>query len=321
MAKTIKFNLICDGYPARTIEDLQNHFSVEDMLDYYENGLLAKWLEVRGFSRELEYVRMISDRDPLRIIEELIRIFDIEENEAKIRETISYLKLKKKKEEASTSYRKVKNDENSILCNYHKNYTSLISGLLSAKNDVPVIKSHIRELATNYYEILKLVYRDLFYAMYEESCWLGIMLLLANEKTRDFYIPTMKERLGNLSHKYESILIRNLIHTDDFSSHKYKDKKDIFNLICNWIHTDVFSNAMGEHLKRFSANTNGKWKNIESKGQDYMIIRMHNSIHVRSAGRNDEDLEYYDIANKFVILNGIDYKSDKPADVLFYMEV
>lgn len=35
MAKTIKFNLICDGYPARTIEDL---------LDYYEKGLLAKRL-------------------------------------------------------------------------------------------------------------------------------------------------------------------------------------------------------------------------------------------------------------------------------------
>ena len=35
MAKTIKFNLICDEYPALTIEDLQNHFSVEDLLDYY----------------------------------------------------------------------------------------------------------------------------------------------------------------------------------------------------------------------------------------------------------------------------------------------
>ena len=43
MAKTIKFNLIC-GYPARTIEDLQDHFSVEDLLDYYEKGLLAKRL-------------------------------------------------------------------------------------------------------------------------------------------------------------------------------------------------------------------------------------------------------------------------------------
>lgn len=93
MAKTIKFNLICDGYPARTIEDLQNHFSVEDMLDYYENGLLTKWLEVRGFSRELEYVRMIRDRDPLRIVEELIQAFNIEEDEAKIKETISDLKL------------------------------------------------------------------------------------------------------------------------------------------------------------------------------------------------------------------------------------
>lgn len=44
MAKTIKFNLICDEYPALTIEDLQNHFSVEDLLDYYEKGLLAKRL-------------------------------------------------------------------------------------------------------------------------------------------------------------------------------------------------------------------------------------------------------------------------------------
>lgn len=41
MAKTIKFNLICDGYPARTIEDLQDHFSVEDLLDYYEKGLMV----------------------------------------------------------------------------------------------------------------------------------------------------------------------------------------------------------------------------------------------------------------------------------------
>ncbi len=42
MAKTIKFNLICDNEPIRTIEDLQNHFSVEDVLAYYHNGLLLR---------------------------------------------------------------------------------------------------------------------------------------------------------------------------------------------------------------------------------------------------------------------------------------
>ena len=48
MAKTIKFNLVCDGNPVRTIEDLQNNFSIEDVLAYYHNGLLRRGLEVRG---------------------------------------------------------------------------------------------------------------------------------------------------------------------------------------------------------------------------------------------------------------------------------
>ena len=32
MAKTIKFNLILDNYPVRDIEDIQEHFSIEDMI-------------------------------------------------------------------------------------------------------------------------------------------------------------------------------------------------------------------------------------------------------------------------------------------------
>ena len=52
MAKTIKFNLICDGNPVRTIEDLQNNFSIEDVLAYYNNKLLHRWLKVRGYEGE-----------------------------------------------------------------------------------------------------------------------------------------------------------------------------------------------------------------------------------------------------------------------------
>ena len=64
MAKTIKFSLKCDGYPVRTIEDLQNHFSIEDVLHYYKTGLLEKWLEIRRFSRELEQICKIgSNKD------------------------------------------------------------------------------------------------------------------------------------------------------------------------------------------------------------------------------------------------------------------
>lgn len=54
MAKTIKFNLICDNASIRTVEDLQNNFSVEDVLGYYHNGVLQKWLEVRGYMEALK---------------------------------------------------------------------------------------------------------------------------------------------------------------------------------------------------------------------------------------------------------------------------
>lgn len=52
MAKTIKFNLICDNKPIRKIEDLQNNFSIEDVLAYYNNKLLHRWLEVRDYKEE-----------------------------------------------------------------------------------------------------------------------------------------------------------------------------------------------------------------------------------------------------------------------------
>ena len=43
MAKTIKFNLICDGKPVRTIEDLQENFSIEDVLNKpYVRELIGK---------------------------------------------------------------------------------------------------------------------------------------------------------------------------------------------------------------------------------------------------------------------------------------
>lgn len=302
MAKTIKFNLICDGYPARTIEDLLNHFSVEDLLDYFDNGLLVKWLDVRGYNEELQDIRMIRDRDPLIIIEKLIKIFHIEEDETEIKNAILALKLQRKRKETVSSYTKEKFDVSNILEEYHKKYTCIISELVAAKDDTSIIKSHIQELADDYYDIFKLIYRDLFYTLHDNHRWLALMYLLAIEKTRDFYIPTTEE----------------LLHST--SSHKYKDKKDMFNLICKTIRSDEFETEMGTHLKKASTFS-GYWKNIEPSGRNYMIIRMQTSEHVRSAGKTNEDLEYYDISNKFIVLNGIDYKSTNANDIIYYMEV
>jgi len=60
--KQIKFNLILDGKPVRSIEELQNNFNLDDILDYFFNGLLEKWLKVRKYNSFLEQVKKISVR-------------------------------------------------------------------------------------------------------------------------------------------------------------------------------------------------------------------------------------------------------------------
>lgn len=64
MAKTIKFNLICDGHPIRTLEDLRENFSIEDVLEYYGNGLLEKWLRVPSlispFLMEMKFLQLLT---------------------------------------------------------------------------------------------------------------------------------------------------------------------------------------------------------------------------------------------------------------------
>ena len=78
MAKTIKFNLICDGNPVRTLDDLRNNFCAEDMLQYFHNGLLERWLTVRGFTEELEKFKKISPQNDIHIIKELVKIFGVD---------------------------------------------------------------------------------------------------------------------------------------------------------------------------------------------------------------------------------------------------
>ena len=52
VGKRIKFNLRCDGESVRNLEELREHFCVEDVLEYFNNGLLSRWLEVRRFTQE-----------------------------------------------------------------------------------------------------------------------------------------------------------------------------------------------------------------------------------------------------------------------------
>lgn len=305
MAKTIKFNLICDEKPMRTIEDLQNNFSIEDVLAYYNNQLLHRWLSVRGYNSELEAVSAISSNDSMEIIKELIRIFDVVADEKKVEENIYMLKYLDERKELCAIYEQENYKAKNIIDDYEAGYRQLVDGILENPNDVAIIKANIAEIVSNYAWILKLNHRNLFYILRNKSV-LAVMCLLMNEKSRSYYLPVeITEEDGTVT----------------LDTAKNADKSAMFEYICLMIKERDFTTSLEENLISFSGMTDGYWKDLEPKGKRYMIVSMGDGDYVRSAGHSGGDLSSADILNKFVIVDGVDYKSNSDTRKLLYMEV
>lgn len=305
VAKTIKFNLICDGKPVRTIEDLQNNFSVEDILAYYNNKLLHRWLSVRGYNSELKDVSAITSEDPMEIIKELIYIFGVVTDEKEVEKSIYIFKYLNERKELSVIYESKNYEVKNIIRDYEIRYCQLVEGIIENFNDMAVIKANIAEIVENYPWILKLDHRKLFYTFREKSA-LAVMCLLMNEKTRNYYLPV-------------EIVAEN--GTVSYDTEKNIDKMTMFVYICQLIKQRDFAALLEGNLMTFSGITDGYWKDLEPKGKQYMIISMENGDFVRAAGYSGGALSSADILNKFVIVDGIDYKSNSSTHKLLYMEV
>ena len=78
---------------------------------------------------------------------------------------------------------------------------------------------------------------------------------------------------------------------------------------------------MGDNLLTYCGATDGYWKDLKPKGKKYMILRLGDGDFVRSAGVVGGDLRASSVNNQFVIVDGIDYKSNSNVRTLFYMEV
>ena len=188
MAKTIKFNLICDGNPIRRIEDLTDNFSIEDVLAYYENGLLKKWLKVRGYTEHLEKVEEIVTENQLDIIKALIGIFEIELDENKVKEDTYILEYKMKREHLIDEYKKNNYDIESIVDDYHQGYDELVQSILENQNNLPEIKAAIKEIIENYSRLVKMDFRNLFNLFYSKAPK-AIFVMLMNDELRSYYLP------------------------------------------------------------------------------------------------------------------------------------
>lgn len=306
MAKTIKFNLICDGKPVRTLEDLQNNFSIQDIHEYYQNRFLHRWLDVRGYTEELEKVSAITTDKPVEIIKQLIAIFDVERDEKKVEEEIYMLEYLDERKELYAIYHKGKSKAQNIINDYVTGYDQLFRGILDNPKDVAKIKANIAEMTQNYKWLVQYNYRTLLIKLLNEKLYLAVMCLLMNDMLRAYYLPIRTtDEEGNLLNEFNG---------GDEQIYMYKR-------ICTMVKDTGFIDQLGDNLHSFAGKTDGYWQDIEPQGKKYIILSIQNGNYVRAAGETGGDLGYDDINELFVIVDGIDYKSNNATHKLLYMEV
>ena len=314
MAKTIKFNLICDGQPVRTIEDLQENFSVEDMLGYFESGLLLRWLKVRDYKDEYKEVSEISTKDDLEIAKKLIKIFNVETDEKEIAKDVYVLQFLKERNQKISKYDSNRLEIDEIVKNYTKEYADLVKEIMDNSDDISRIKANITEIVNNYKPVLQLNYRELFWKMADRDYLLVIMCFLMNSVTRKYYLDA-----GQPENNEENM-----------DTTIKKDKEKIYEKICSYFEPsaniykstkDDIVKALGDNVSVFDGKTDEYWKDLEVKGKKYMIMGIGTYDKVRAAGDHNGDLSYEDVNNKFPIVDGIDYMSNSITSKLMYMEV
>lgn len=327
MAKTIKFNLICNDKPIRNVDNLQDNFVIDDIIDYYHNGLLQRWLKVRGYDKELQRVESIdsalSDTD---IIKKLIAIFNIEKNESKIDEDIYIWTFRKAHEKLCAHLKELEQSRDEFLNEYSKGYKEQCEKILKNPNNVSNVKGAINIIVNNYNWLFQLNHRDFFYQLLSKDHKLAILCLLMNEKARKYYLP-IKTKDSNC----QDVLDINL------PTQEGKDKKAMFdaiNDIIKELEKDK-NNTLGGNIERNDKTSENYWTPLCKKECKCLILSMKADDKIRSMSKmdvygykvpkGDSCIDIFCDENKFMLLDGLEYQTKSYSTAssrgLLYMKV
>jgi len=315
MAKTIKFNLMLDGKPVRIIEELQENFCIDDILEFYQKGLLQKWLKVRGFDEYQKKVEAVSEKKSAII--ELIKIFEIEKSEKEINEAVYSLEFWQERKLELEEWNKKDVKIKEIIEDYHNGYDVLKAKILENKKDMPFMKSTAKDIFDKYYEIFKIDFRY-FFNNFKENSPLIIYAVLMNNDLRNLFLEDKyikKELMPEFTLEKDNISLElaKIFENSRFvEMATYKDKNEAkFSTMKEY---NIF-------IHSFIGITDGYWKDIEVEKTKVMVLSIPSGTFVRSANKPKEELSAKDVNGNFLILDGLVYKSNNSNSPIVYMEV
>lgn len=292
MAKTIKFNLILDNYPVRNIEGLQEHFLIEDMLKYFENGLLLRWLNVRGYEKQYAAVEAIDKSlDRKEIVMALVKIFEVVEMDvADIEKAIGILTYLDEEKELNAIYKENAFSKKQIVDDYHSGYAALVMHMEENKDNMAMLKADAIQMEREYFGLFELNHYELYFRLVETAPK-AIFAILTRDAFRKFWIG------------------------DEANAKIYTSVKTAL------LATAKAKEILGDDLKIVKRNTQAMWDPIERPEVKLMVISIVAGTFIKNAGNFSEKLGNTDVNDKLVKFDGLEYQCNNESYELLYMEV
>lgn len=224
MAKVLKFDLMLDNCNVRSLEGLQEHFVIEYVLKYFEDGTLSRWLKVLNYSEQLAEVEAIDKAlDKKDIALQLAHIFGIENvDSADVEKALSVFSYLEKKQELTATVQENALFKKQAVEEYLADYEALIQHMidnsggniveklnkvfneyelgkdyydchpyLHVNTDISInvgaLKENVQKLESDYLQLVKLSFSELYFRLVEIAP-MAIVAMLWSDTFRELLI-------------------------------------------------------------------------------------------------------------------------------------
>lgn len=291
MAKTIKFNLILDGYSVRNIEEVREHFSVEDMLKYYGSGLLQRWLKVRGYEKELAAIEKIEPQAGNKeVVFELIEAFDMADiSKDQVEESVAILEFTDDERVRNALYAEDAISKKEIIADYHSTYRKIVDYMIEHKKSMPLLKAAALQMERECLGLFELDQSRLFGLLYNRAPMAIYAMLMIDS-------------------------FRNIWLNDDYND---LYRSELNNIASAYMGKEI----LGDYIRIVTRDTQAMWDPIERSEVTVMVIAIGNGTFIKNAGEFHEKLSITDVNGKLLKMNGLEYQCNDARKELLYIEV
>ena len=319
MLKRIKFNLLLGNKYCKNLEDVKNNFNIHDILDYFDKGILEKWLTAQNLNDVNEKVSAIDkNADIYKKVNSLMEIFYEDEDENNIKEMSKeatyMIEFENKRKDDLEVFSKNNFKEKEVIDNYFKNYEDIINLIIEKKEDYEFIKESVKNISDNFMNAFEYNYFNLFKKLISNKCIFGILSFFINEKTKDYFFidKTIVKSIDEIfTHSSGSLKAFNkdVLMEYEESEGKSSDENE-----------KQKSNYLLNKIKCYSQDTKKHFSTVV-EDKKCLILHIDSGCNVTSFKDKSKEYGYEDINNKFLILDGITYMGTSESAQLVYMEI